>query len=117
MEPRPYDSLWQMLWLGAVNPIVPDLVGEIPTEVAPYLFRTRVLAVEETSGGEVVDVRADLELLVGSKMLLWVVLYISKAFEDALGRRILLQPKVTSLSLFVLLTITGRLCAPGKKQV
>lgn len=91
MEPRPYDSLWEMIWLGAVNPVVPDLVWEIPTEVASHLFRTWVLAVEEAARGEVVDVSADLELLVGSKMLLWVILYISKAFEDALGRIILLQ--------------------------
>jgi hypothetical protein len=50
--------------------MVPDLVGEVATKEAPELFGTRVLAVEEAPGGEIIDVSVDPELLVGSKGLL-----------------------------------------------
>lgn len=53
---------------------MPDLIGEVAAEEASHLFGARVLAVEESSGGEVIGVSADLELLVGSEMLFRVVL-------------------------------------------
>lgn len=53
---------------------VPDLVGQVAAEESPDLLGPRVLAVEESSGGEVIGVSADLELLVGSEMLFRVVL-------------------------------------------
>ena len=37
--------------------MVPDLVGEVAAKAAPYLFRSRVRAVEETAWGEIVGVR------------------------------------------------------------
>jgi hypothetical protein len=38
--------------LAVVSPVVPDLVGEVATEEAPNLLRSRVLAVEESTGGK-----------------------------------------------------------------
>lgn len=46
--------------LAVVGPVEPDLVGEVAAEVAPDHFRSWVLAVEESSWGEVVGVAAGL---------------------------------------------------------
>jgi hypothetical protein len=53
--------------------VVPNLVGEVAAEVAPDLFKTGVLAIEEATRGEVVGVAADLKLLLGSEMLFRVI--------------------------------------------
>jgi hypothetical protein len=68
--------------LGAVDSVVPYLVAKVPTEEASHLFRTGVLAVEETSRGEVVSTTTDGELLVGSQLLVRVVFYVTKTIED-----------------------------------
>jgi hypothetical protein len=52
---------------------VPGLVGEVAAEVAPYLFGPRILAVEESAGGEVVELTVYVELPVGDDDLVWVV--------------------------------------------
>ena len=61
---------------------MPNVVGKIPTEEASHLFRTGVLAIEETSRAEVVNTTTDGELLVGSQLLVRVVFYVTKAIED-----------------------------------
>ena len=54
--------------------VVPSFVGEVSTKESAYLFRPGVLAVEEPTRGEVVDLLVRTKLLVGDERFLWVVL-------------------------------------------
>jgi hypothetical protein len=60
---------------------VPDLVGEVVAEEATDFFGTPILAVEESSGGEIVGVGPNPELLVGGQVLVWVVLSVAETRE------------------------------------
>ena len=53
---------------------MPNLVGEVAAEEAPYHFGSRVPAVEEPAGGKVVELAFYVELLVGDYLLVRVVL-------------------------------------------
>jgi hypothetical protein len=79
------------LLLGVVGPVVPNVVGKVAAEEASHLFRSRILPIEEPTGGEVVGISPDLELLVGSEMLFWIILYVLHALEDVLDDAVLLQ--------------------------
>jgi hypothetical protein len=57
---------------------VPDIVGQVATEEASYLFGTGVLAVEETTRGKVVSLAILHELLIGGQDLIRVVLQIAE---------------------------------------
>ena len=53
---------------------MPDLIGEVAAEEASHLFGSRLPAVKESAGGEVVELTALVELPVGDdELLLWVV--------------------------------------------
>ena len=84
---------------------MPNVVGKVTAEEASYLFRSRILPIEEPTGGEVVGISTDLELLVGSEMLFRIVLYVLEAVEDVLGAVVLLQSQIPPV-LFLLLDIT-----------
>ena len=53
--------------LPVVEPVVPDLIGEVATEEASQCTRFGVLAVEEPTRGEVVCLLVEPVLLVGSE--------------------------------------------------
>src|ERR671910_2365425 len=74
----------ESLLLPVVGPGVPDLIGEVATEVASQCSSSRVLAVEEPAGGEVVRLLVELVLLVGGEGVVRVVLQITKALEQVL---------------------------------
>ncbi|MBV9453361.1 MAG: hypothetical protein JOZ19_04470 [Rubrobacter sp.] len=58
---------------------MPDFIGKVPAEEATHLFRSRVLAVEESAGGEVVGLAGRRELLVRGECPTRVVLPVAQA--------------------------------------
>jgi hypothetical protein len=74
----------ESLLLPVVGPGVPDLIGEVATEVTSQCSGSRVLAVEKPTGGEVVRLLVELVLLVGGEGVVRVVLQITKALEQVL---------------------------------
>jgi hypothetical protein len=80
----------EKLLLSVVGPVSPSLSGEVATEEASHLFCSHVPAVEKTSRCEVVCFLVDLELLVRSEgLVVWAMLYLTKALKDALGCMVL----------------------------
>jgi hypothetical protein len=65
--------------LSAVSTIVPSFIRQVPTEEAPQLFRSRVLAVEEAAGGEVVGFTGSRELLVRGECQVRIILQVAQA--------------------------------------
>ena len=63
----------ERLLLPIVDPVVPDLIGEVSTEEASHLFSARVPAVEEPTRGEVVELAVHVELPVRNYLLVWMV--------------------------------------------
>jgi hypothetical protein len=59
--------------LPVVDPVTPDLISEVAAEVSSYLLGSWLLAVEESAGGEVVELTVYVELPVGDDDLVWVV--------------------------------------------
>ena len=59
--------------LPVVGPVTPGLPGKVAAEEASYLFGSRIPAVEESAGGEVVEFAVYAELPVGDYLLVWVV--------------------------------------------
>ena len=59
--------------LPIIGPVVPDLIGEVAAEEASHLLGSRLPAVEESAGGEVVELTVYVELPVGDDDLVWVV--------------------------------------------
>jgi hypothetical protein len=59
--------------LPVVGPVAPDLISEVAAEESSYLFGSRLLAVEKSTGGEVVEFAVYAELLVGDYLLVWVL--------------------------------------------
>ncbi len=59
--------------VAPTDPVAPNLVAEVAAEEASYLFRSGILPIEEATGGEVVGVTRNLELLVRDDRLLRVV--------------------------------------------
>ena len=62
-----------MALLPVVGPVAPDLPWKVAAEVASYLLGSRLPAVEESAGGEVVELTVYVELPVGDDDLVWVV--------------------------------------------
>src|ERR687897_62968 len=75
--------------LPIIGPIVPSLIGEVAAEEAAHLIASRLPAVEESSGGEVVELAVLVELPIGDEDLVRVVLKVAEAFEDVLCDSIL----------------------------
>ena len=59
--------------LPVVDPVTPDLPGKVAAEVGSYLLGSRIPAVEESAGGEVVELTVYVELPVGDYLLVRVV--------------------------------------------
>ena len=70
--------------LPVVGPVAPDLPWKVAAEVATYLLGSRIPAVEESAGGEVVELTVYVELPVGDYLLVRVVLKVAEALEDVL---------------------------------
>ena len=79
--------------------MVPELVGEVPTEESSHLFGPRFPAVEEATGGEVVSLLVYRELLVRAEGLVRVVRKIAEAIEDVLSRGVLWRQQTASFFL------------------
>src|SRR5918998_3979453 len=70
--------------LPIICPIVPGLIGEVTAEEAAHLLASRLPAVEESSGGEVVELAVHVELPIWDYLLVWVLRQVAKALDNIL---------------------------------
>ena len=78
----------EKLLLPVVGSVAPGLPGEVAAEEAPYLFSSRVPAVEKSSRGEVVELAVYVELPVRDYLLVRVVLKVTQASKDGSRRAV-----------------------------
>ncbi len=63
----------------AIGPVMPNLISNVAAEKAARLFGPRILAVEESAGGKVVNIATLFKLLVRDEGLFGVILHVAEA--------------------------------------